>query len=181
MYPVKQPDYREANAEFLLQQWRDKPEIRKLIDVYGVQFNDLETEIYDLIEALNINLAKDYGLDLIGKEVGEERQSRNDTDYRAAIILRIYLNVSSGTPKEVTRAAKLVTGASKVIYSEAYPAGVQLEILGASNYLDKALTIRKTIPAGVDLVFNTTLDIEQAQHYTGAAYSYLLGFESNPE
>lgn len=181
MYPTKEPDYRERNAEYLLQQWRDKPAIRALMDVYGVQFNNLETEFYELLEALNIDLASDYALDLIGKEVGEARQSRNDTDYRTALILKIYINVSSGTPTEVTRAAKLVTGATKVIYSEAYPAGVQLEIIGAPSYLDKALTIRKTIPAAVDLVFNTTLGIDTAQNYAGAAYSQMVVFESNPE
>lgn len=181
MYPIKEQDYRERNADYLLQQWRDKPAIRALMDVYGVQFNNIENEFYTLLESLNIDLAQGYALDIIGKEVGEGRQSRTDEFYRQALILKVYINVSSGTPKEVTRAAKLVTGATKVIYSEAYPAGVQLEIIGAPAYLDKALTIRKTIPAAVDLVFNTTLDIEPAQNYTGTAYSQMVVFESNPE
>lgn len=180
MYPIQEPDYREKNADYLLQQWRDKPEIRKMMDVYGVQFNALEEEYFELIEALSITTAHDAGLDLIGKELGESRDGRNDADYRVALLLRVYLNVSSGTPKEVTKAAKLITGATKVIYSEAYPAGVQLEIIGAPSYLDKALTIRKTIPAGVDLIFNNTLDISAATTVGAAAFSQMILFESNP-
>lgn len=178
MYPIKEQDYRERNAEYLLQQWRDKPAIRALMDVYGVQFNNIETEFYTLLESLNIDLAQGYALDIIGKEVGEGRQSRADEPYRQALIVKIYINVSSGTPKEVTRATKLVTGATEVIYSEAYPAGVVLEIIGA-EYVSKAPIIKKTLPAAIDLIFQKNIVMDVTQTYVGVAHSYTKHFESN--
>lgn len=179
MYPVQINNHTTEMQELLLSQFKHSPNILALIGIYGEQIQDLEIEYFKLLDSLGIDTATDYSLDLIGKEVQESRQGRNDTDYRMAILTRIFLNTVSGTPEEVMSASKQITGATIVNYSEQYPAGVVLEIVDA-EYVSKAMTIKKILPAGVDLIFEKELDVDTAITYGGAAYSYIKMFESNP-
>jgi hypothetical protein len=179
MYPTYITNHVEQSQDLLLSQFKNSPNILKWLEIYGDQIQQLEIEYFALLDSLGIESAVGYGLDLIGKEVGELRQDRNDTDYRDGIITRIFINNSSGTPEEVIASTLQITKATQVNYSEQYPAGVVLEILGA-EYVSKAPTIRKTIPAAVDLIFQKNLEMDDAQTYVGVAYSFIKNFESNP-
>lgn len=179
MYPVKIENHVEVAQDYLLSQFRHKPNILKILEVYINQVQEIELEYFSLLDSLGIESAVDFGLDLIGKEVGELRQARNDDDYRDAILTRIFINNSSGTPEEVIASTLQITKADTVKYSEQYPAGVVLEILGA-EYVSKAPTIRKTIPAAVDLIFQKNIVMDDTQTYVGVAHSYIKNFESNP-
>ena len=178
-YPVKINDHVEQAKVLLLSQFRNSPNIQKVVEIYHTQIQDLENEYFLLLESLGIDTAVNYALDMIGKEVQESRQGRNDEDYRQALLTKVFINTSSGTPEEVIAATKQITGATSIKYSEQYPAQVVLEILG-TEYVSKASTIRKTVPAAVDLVFGNTLDIDQATSYSGAAFTQQISFESNP-
>ena len=179
MYPVKIENHVEVAQDYLLSQFRHKPNILKILEVYINQVQEIELEYFSLLDSLGIESAVDFGLDLIGKEVGELRQARNDDDYRDAILTRIFINNSSGTPEEVIASTLQITKADTVKYSEQYPAGVVLEILGA-EYVSKSPTIRKTIPAAVDLIFQKNIVMDDTQTYVGVAHSYIKNFESNP-
>jgi hypothetical protein len=180
MYPVIINNHTQQMKDLLLHQFKNSPNILKLIEVYGTQMQDLEIEYFSLLESLGIDTATGYSLDLIGKEVREFREGRNDTDYRQAILVKIFINNSSGTPEEVISAAKQITEATQVNYSEEYPAGVVLEVIGA-EFVSHAPTIKRTLPAAVDLSFLTNLNLDTATVYGGAAYSQIVMFESNPE
>lgn len=179
MYPVKNENYVQQAQDLLLYQFRNSPNILKYVEIFQNQIQELELEYFSLLEALGIESATDYALDVIGKEIGELRDGRNDEDYRSAILTKVFINNSSGTPEDVIAAAKQITGASRVNYSAEYPAGIVLEVLDA-EYVSKAPTIKKTIPVGVDLIFGNTLDIDTAQTYSGAAFTQQILFESNP-
>lgn len=178
-YPVEKTTQVSEMKELLLYQFGNSPNILKWIEIWGDQVQELEAEWFDLIESFGIDTAFGYGLDLIGKEVQELRQGKNDTDYRNAILTKIFINNASGTPEEVMSSAKQITGATNVYYSEQYPAGVVLEIIGA-EYISKAPTIRQTVPAGVDLIFQKNIALDDTQTYVGVAYSFYKNFESNP-
>jgi hypothetical protein len=178
-YPVEKTTQIDEMKGLLLSQFSNSPNILKWIEIWGDQVQELEAEWFDLIESLGIDTAYGYGLDLIGKEVQELRQGKNDADYRNAILTKIFINNSSGTPEEVISATKQITGASNVYYSEQYPAGVVLEIIGA-EYVSKSSIIRQTVPAAVDLIFQKNIEMEDAQTYVGVAYSFVKNFESNP-
>jgi hypothetical protein len=179
MYPVKITNHVEQAKALLLYQFRNSPNIQKVVEVFHTQIQNVENEYFTLLESLGIDTAYGYALDVIGKEVQEDRQSRTDEEYRSAILTKIFINNSSGTPEEVIAATLQITGATTIKYSEQYPAAVVLEILGA-DYVSKATTIRKTVPAAVDLVFGNTMEIDTAQSYSGAAYTQQVLFESNP-
>ncbi len=176
---VKNTQYVQESQDLLLYQFKNSPNINELVRIYGEQAQSVENEFYSLVEALDINLASQYALDLIGKEVGELRQNRNDNDYRSAILTRIAINASDGTPESVIKGTQQITGASQIVYSEQYPAQVVLEIFGA-EYESKAPTIRKIIPAGVDLVFQKTISMDVTNSYAGVAYSFMKHIEINP-
>jgi hypothetical protein len=73
--------------ELLLYQWQNSDNIKSLLDVYGKQANSLEDVFFQILDSLDLDIAQGISLDLIGKEVGEDRQSRSDEDYREAIRL----------------------------------------------------------------------------------------------
>lgn len=179
MFPVKIDSHVINSQDLLLQQFRDKLNILKLSEVYLQQMQGVEDEWFSLLNSLGIDSATLFALDLIGKEVGEDRQGRNDDDYRDAIKTRIFINNSSGTPEDVISATLQITKADIVNYSEQHPAGVVLEIIGA-EYISKAPIIKETLPAAVDLIFQSNMDIEQAQTFSCAAQTYIIEFESNP-
>lgn len=179
MYPIQIDNHVSEMQNLLLSQFKNSPNILALVEVYGDQIQDLEIEYFKLLDSLGIDTATDYALDLIGKEVQESRQGRNDADYRMAILTKIFLNTVSGTPEEVISATTQITGATGVNYSEQYPAGVVLEVLGA-EYVSKAPTIRRILPAGVDLSFQKDLGLDVATTYGGAALTQQVTFESNP-
>lgn len=179
-YPVEKTTQVSEMQELLLSQFSNSPNILKWVEIWGDQVQELEAEWFDLIESLGVDTAYGFGLDLIGKEVQELRQGRNDVDYRNAILTKIFINNASGTPEEIISATKQITGATNVYYSEQYPAGVVLEIIGA-EYVSKAPIIKQTVPAAVDLIFGNTLDIDTAQTYSGAAFTQQIMFESNPK
>jgi hypothetical protein len=180
IYPTKNINQTQDMKELLLSQFSNSPNILKWLDIYGSQVQHLENEWFDLLDSLGVDTAYGYGLDLIGKEVQELRQGRNDDDYRSAILTKIFINNASGTPEDVIASTKQITGADHVYYSEQYPAGVVLEIIGV-DYVSKAPIIRQTVPAAVDLIFQTNIPLEDVECTVGVAYSFVLDFESNCE
>lgn len=179
MYPIKNENYVQQAQDLLLHQFKNSPNILKYVEIFQNQIQALELEYFSLLDALGIESATDYALDVIGKEIGELRDGRNDEDYRSAILTKVFINNSSGTPEDVIAAAKQITGANRVNYSAEYPAGIVLEVLGA-EYVSKAPTIKKTIPVGVDLIFLKNVELGDTQLYVGTAYSFVKCFESNP-
>jgi hypothetical protein len=165
--------------ELLLYQWQNSDNIKSLLDVYGKQANSLEDVFFQILDSLDLDIAQGISLDLIGKEVGEDRQSRSDEDYREAIKTRLFLNVTSGTPEDVIRTVKQITGATRVNYYEQYPAQIVLEIFDV-EYLSKTPIIKRVTPAGVDLLFRKDIEIETATTYFTAGYSIERRFETNP-
>lgn len=180
IYPLINSNQIQDMQGLLLSQFSNSPNILKWLEIYGSQVQHLEDEWFDLLESLGVETAYGYGLDLIGKEVQELRQGRNDADYRSAILTKIFINNASGTPEDIIAATKQITGADNVYYSEQYPAGVVLEIVGA-EYVSKAPIIRQTVPAAVDLIFQTNIPQDDVSCTVGVAYSYVLDFESNCE
>ena len=79
-------------AQRLLWQFRDKHNIKTIVQSYAVQIQELEYMFISLLVDRYISTAVGVQLDGIGTIVGEPRQNRNDTDYRIAIQGRILRN-----------------------------------------------------------------------------------------
>jgi hypothetical protein len=143
----------ERTANLLVEQFITKPRINELVRIFARQVQELEYVLADMLRIKNVNMATGDQLDILGEYVGEERNGRNDNDYRQAIILRSFLNKSNGEPETIIQYAQAITNATDIKYIPIYPGKVLLQII--TNFIVDAATIeqiQKIAPAGVKIL-----------------------------
>ena len=91
-----------------------------------------ENTTFDLGQVLQLDSATGEWLDRFGAIVGELRGGLADADYRRFIQARIQINRSQGEHERLIRIAQLMTGASYIQVSPAYPAGYTMLIVTPS-------------------------------------------------
>lgn len=138
----------------LVQQFKGKPVFNALLNVYVVQIQELENVLYTMISCQCLDDAIGVQLDGLGSIVNEDRQGRDDDDYRIAIRARIQLNLSEGTPEDCIDLVKAISNGSDVELREYYPAAFTVEILDPIDVdvLDPVKAsgfLQKCKPAGV--------------------------------
>lgn len=137
-------------VEYLPNQFTDSVKLQKFLKVFLGQVQQLENANINLdTVSTDIQLAYGYQLDIIGKLVGELRQSRSDIEYREAILFRISINIGSATPEDCIQYLSYVTKASRVNYWEHYPASIVLETNGSIIPTNIAKTVDNIAAAGV--------------------------------
>lgn len=92
----------------------------------------IENTTFDLGQVLQLDSATGEWLDRFGAIVGELRGGLADADYRRFIQARIQINRSQGEHERLIRIAQLMTGASYIQVSPAYPAGYTMLIVTPS-------------------------------------------------
>lgn len=110
-------------------------------------------------ELTNFNNARDIDtitgalLDIAGVIVGENRQGKNDDDYRTAIKYRILLNNSNGEPETIIQSLRIfMPSIENIKYSEIWPAKINLDIINPGVPPDNLRTLIEQIaPAGVKI------------------------------
>ena len=90
------------------------------------QLQVIENELQKFKNVRNIDDATGVVLDSIGEIVGEDRNGREDNEYRIAIKYRIVLNYSNGEPESLIQAVRIFTEATNIHYTHVYPAGVNI-------------------------------------------------------
>lgn len=128
-------------------QYDDMTLMKGVSRVWAERMQALEDDAYDLLTSRWVDVAVGAQLDRIGETVGEPRLARNDTDYRAAIKIRIGLNQGSGEPESVIFVMNelLETGQ----YAEDYPAGILITTENEAVTLQQQRGIVSVTPAGV--------------------------------
>lgn len=102
----------DADAKALLiSQFRGKPAIEGFLSAWIAPLQELENVLWDVINLRVLSVATNAQLDTLGDLVGEPRLGRTDTDYRAAIRVRIKVNRSKGQSEDVLQVAKLLDAA----------------------------------------------------------------------
>ncbi len=145
-------DYADRLKSLLLYQFHDKPNVLGFVDGFAVSVQDLEDETYRFFNELSLNEAIGEQLDGIGEILGEDRQSRNDDDYRAFLSVRITINISRGEPETLISVLAAITESTFVLLTEVFPARVEMFFNGATvptNLIDNMNLVK---PAGVQLV-----------------------------
>lgn len=138
----------KANGR-LLEQYKERPNLNALVTALINPLQEIELQLELLSTQRWLDNAQGIQLDHYGESVGEERNSRDDTDFRRAIYCRIFINNGGGTPEDIISAINFVYSPKRIIYTELYPAAFQVFIYG-----EKALTgikpfMRSVSPAGV--------------------------------
>ena len=118
--PVKK-DQVVIALDRLLEQFKDKPNIESILTTYISEVQDLEDTYFSLLNERGINTAVGNQLDILGALVNEQRLGRDDELYRIAILTRIGINNSEGTPNEIMSLLKNIENATKVKMWEHFP------------------------------------------------------------
>lgn len=142
-------DY-DVNLTLLIQQYKDKPKFKGILEAISDQADDLETAIFEIRDQYYIDTAEGVQLDVLGEIQDIAREGRTDTDYRTVIRAKIIVNNGSGEFETVITLLTEVFGASFA----------RLQNMGNANLLiwtDLVITVEQfetllnTIAAGVGL------------------------------
>lgn len=145
----------------LTSQYDNATNLKALLQVDAERAQVLEEAIYGQLTKHWIADAEGLQLDKLGDILGEARQGRNDTDYRAALIVKAIFNTSSGTPNQIIEFLQIATGTTDIYLVETPPAGL-------IAYIDEDITdaqiaqLLTFLPAGVGpIIINETPDLTE--------------------
>lgn len=149
-------DHRGEGLDLLIQQFRDKPRVRALLYGYLRQVQEVEDAAWAVLLSTSLDLAANAQLDGLGLLVGEPRRGRTDTEYRAAIRVRILINTSDSTHADMlailTTYLGVASGAGTVRLAEPSPAALALDVFVLPASATDLRVLARTIkPAGVSL------------------------------
>jgi hypothetical protein len=122
---VKNTDYKDFN-NLLIQQFKEKPKFKAILDAIANKCNDIEDAIFELINEYNIENGSGIQLDIIGKILGLNRDGRNDTAYKTLLKIKAEINFGSGTPETIIKTVQKLYNATDVQIDFVYPAKIQL-------------------------------------------------------
>lgn len=140
-------DYSQLSLDRLLWQYRDSDKLQGLITALAEELNLTQQDTFDIVSSMDVDSAFGAFLDIIGGYVGEPRLGRTDHDYRDAIILKIAINTSRGTPNDLLIALAVATGATKTKIWEYYPVSTILETDGLRLPDNLARALQDASPA----------------------------------
>ena len=126
MSVVNIPNHVQKSIERLLQQYKDKPVIKALIESFVEQVQFIEDALTDLNDNRSINTAIGVQLDRLGDILGIDRNGLSDEDYRARLKIKIVQNISNGEPDRLINVYSFLLGATQVQFQEHYPASMAL-------------------------------------------------------
>lgn len=135
-----------------------KDNYNKLIKIFMLQMQELQEATISVADQRNIATSQGVWLDYIGKIVGESRLARDDISYRKALLLKIGVNSSDGTPESILNLVSTYTETSNLKLIE-YPLACFMLSVNSSDLQDFGLQglIDKIKPVGVTpYIFHNT-------------------------
>lgn len=143
-------DHAEQAVARLAAQFRDKDLIIGLVESLVGPKQHMEDTLQDLLTERTIDTAIGKQLDQFGTIVGEDRQGRNDDEYRIALKARMGRNTSEGTPDDVINVFNLLTGSTQTQLVELTAV---ITLTGNVDFSANAVAIKafmqKVVAAGV--------------------------------
>ncbi len=135
--------------QLLPEQFKNKPNIENRLTLFAGKIQELETVFFQLLNERLLANAVGQQLDNLGTILGELRAGRNDAGYKAALAVKIKINVSSGTPETSISVMAALTNATNVLYVPFYAAAFELRSNGGVIPLNLIENILLIAPAGV--------------------------------
>lgn len=134
-------DHEDRAVKVLTGNRAKKPETQQLTRALTRSVQSLEDNISDVRSALTLAGATGVWLDRLGRIVGEPRGGLSDAEYRRFISARLQINRSQGERERLIRIAQLMSGASFVQMTSAYPAGYTMLIV-TPTFLSESIRTR---------------------------------------
>jgi hypothetical protein len=111
----------------LIQFFREGPRNQAVLESVMAQVQEVEDALWYMRNAFDVNTAVGEQLEFLGRRVGEGRQDRTDAQYRAAIRVRILVNMSEGTLPELLAICVGINPTGTYIARDLYPAAMSIE------------------------------------------------------
>lgn len=165
----------------LMEQFKNKENVGKIFNIYLPQIQELEDELFKLLNALDIDAVSGAFLDFIGEIVVLPRVTGlADPRYRQLLKAKIGQNVSEGDPERIVAVFKILTESAHVHYLEINGGNVALQ--GTMELTDQDeinalfVDMERVVMAGVRLAFIVCADETLAFAFDGAGPP-ALGFD----
>lgn len=104
------PDHQGEAESRLLAQFDDAPKLHALVRALVAPLQTLEQAAFEVLSAFDVESARGAQLDVVGGLIGESRQGRSDTAYRAYVKARILANSSDGSAGTIYAIARALVG-----------------------------------------------------------------------
>ena len=154
-----------------LEQFKNKPNLQAVLEIYLDQIQEAEDALYALFGALDINTQEGLMLDLIGEIVGRPRTTTSDPRYRILLWVKIAQNISEGEPERVISVFKLLTESEYVHHINLLNAEVQVQVTNDFTDQDEVDLVyretQKVVAAGVRISVILVADPIEAFAYSG--------------
>jgi hypothetical protein len=124
-------DHHARAVAKLAMQYRDKPLLAALLGVFDAQVQAIEDGLYSIKTGYVLSAAAGEQLDVLGRIVGQDRESANDTEYRLRIAARIRANLSIGAPEDLYTVFGILLPTATLAITPHYPASFVLDVVGA--------------------------------------------------
>jgi hypothetical protein len=143
-------DWKDYNRPPYYQQWLCRDDTLKLAAFGDKGLSEADDQILMLKDQWDLDNAKGYFLDRIGKILAEPRNGNNDGIYRLFLRLRTMLNTTNGTINDVIKVIKFFYGSETVHIVPDYPAGLIILHDGEGPNVNFNEIIRQVVGAGID-------------------------------
>lgn len=148
---VKISDHVAQGLALIIEQYKNKPKAKGLIESYLRRIQDVEDAAYDLYQARKFQPGL-FGvyLERYGKLVGAKRNSSDNLAYFTFIQAQILINKSSGTIPELIEICRVLTDGTLPNVTEVFPASLIIELPSNSFTTDQILTLAYAFHASID-------------------------------
>ncbi len=166
----------------LSEQFKGKPNIAAVLNVSGVQYQELEDVFFAVLTERSIDTAIGAQLDVIGSIVDQPRDGATDDEYRRRIRARIATLNSEGTTEDLLKIAPLVIDdvAATFVVEFQPPASVAFKVENSVPTVDTVSALfgflKDAVSGGVRILLHTLTDTE-AETFTFATAAFLAGLE----
>ncbi len=143
----------------LVSQFRGKPRIEAFLCAFLESVQELDDASWQVLTERGLDSAVGAQLDIIGAIVGEERQGREDEEYRPFLRARVLVNRSHGRTEEMLAIARIVLGNVSITLREEFPAAFTIVVDVALELTPATLfrLLHQAKAAGVRLFLEYTL------------------------
>jgi hypothetical protein len=133
-------DHAEQIRDRYPDRYRTAANHQKLIDIFGSRFQELETQLFKILDERHLSVAVGVQLDGLGQILDLERElGESDESYRARLVGRTGELSKSGEMENLITSFLTLSQATSVFASDFYPAGVLLVALTDIDAEDPAI------------------------------------------
>lgn len=164
----------------LMEQYKEKENIEKLIRIYTDRIQEIEDALQPLYLDRMIDNAEGVQLDRFGEIVVLDREGRSDEVYRRFLKVKIGINISKGRPEEVISILLQLTEATLVHYQNLGGANVALSVntdIPADEVNDVYTDMQNVVSAGVRINYISCFDPDEPFSFDGPG-PFGAGFSS---